>query len=374
MRLVRLGATDCSIPAVIQGCGTNVPLANSEVERWSAVVRHGVDLGLAAVDTAEVYGDGTSEIMVGRAAKGIREKFFIATKVSPQHLAYGDVIKAADASLRRLQTEYIDLYQIHWPNPQIALSETLDAMQELVAHKKVRFCGVSNFSVAALEEARAARAGIVANQLEYNVVDRSAEHGAVAFCRDNDVTLLAYSPLARLRTSASATKIAALQDIAARHRCEPEQLLLAWTIRHGHVAAIVRASRKENVERNLAAMSINLNSTDIAQIDALFPDNLQLLDPKRIRIVQIARENRKFYESIEEALANACHYSPSPAELAESLCRGDTLKPIKVMVRGDSDQSEFVLVEGQVRFWAHVIAKGNDVPIRGYVRDEEGEL
>jgi hypothetical protein len=90
--------------------------------------------------------------------------------------------------------------------------------------------------------------------------------------------------------------------------------------------------------------------------------------------MQIAQENRRFYESIEEALANACHYSPSPAELAESLRRGETLKPIKVMVRGDLDAGEFVLVEGQVRFWAHVIAKGNDVPIRGYVRDEAGAL
>lgn len=371
-RLVRLGATDSLIPAVVQGCGTNAPLSDAEARGWCEVIRYGLDFGLMALDTAETYGGGTSEQMVGRAVHGMRERFFIATKVSPQNLAYRDVLRAADGSLRRLGTDYIDLYQIHWPNPRIPVEETLSAMQELVRRGKVRFCGVSNFSAGSIAHARTHGIEIVSNQVEYNVVDRSAEHELLDFCGRNDVTMLAYSPLARLRVAAHADKLSRLQDIAARHACTPEQVLLAWTMRHRHIAAVVKTQRKENLRRNLQAMAIELSQQDMAEIDSLFPDDVRLLEPKRIRVAQVASENRRFYESLEEALANACQYSPSPAELAEAVRKGETLKPIKVVAKDKAGKREFVLVEGQVRYWAHVIARGIEVPIRGYVHEEDG--
>ncbi|MCZ6776091.1 MAG: aldo/keto reductase, partial [Ignavibacteria bacterium] len=181
-----LGQTAVTVPEI--GLGT---------WRYSSGVdplTQGIELGAFLIDTAEHY---DNEEMVGQAAKALRDRVFIATKVSPQHFSYSDTIKAADQSLKRLRREHIDLYQLHSPNITIPIEETLGALEDLVDAGKVRFIGVSNFCVAELKKAQASmkKYRIVSNQVRYSLIERSIEVELLQYCQENHVTTIAYSPL-----------------------------------------------------------------------------------------------------------------------------------------------------------------------------------
>src|ERR1700679_1555727 len=163
----------------------------------------GIELGVSFIDTAESYG---TESMVGQAIRGIRDRIFLASKLSPRHFRQVDVIKATECSLKQLNTDYLDLYQLHWPNYTVPIGETMAAMERLVETGKVRFIGVSNFSVAELRRAQSALSNtrIVSNQVRYSLVDRTPEDGLLQYCDAHQISLLAFSPLAtgfdRMRT------------------------------------------------------------------------------------------------------------------------------------------------------------------------------
>jgi Predicted oxidoreductases (related to aryl-alcohol dehydrogenases) len=163
------------------------------------VIRFAVEIGMNFIDTAEMYGSGHSEELIGEAIKGIRDKVFIATKVLPTNFRYEDVIKACERSLKRLKTSYIDLYQLHWPNPSIPIRETMKAMERLVDEGKIRYIGISNFSVEETVEAMnsLSKYEIVSNQVEYSLLVRDIERDLLPFCNKNKITVIAYSPLAR---------------------------------------------------------------------------------------------------------------------------------------------------------------------------------
>jgi diketogulonate reductase-like aldo/keto reductase len=158
-------------------------------------LRTGIDTGAAFIDTAESF--GTEEI-VGQAIQGIRKEVFLATKVSPRHFRRAEVVRSADQSLKRLKTDYIDLYQLHWPNLTVPIEETMGAMEELVDSGKVGFIGVSNFGLRELKSAQNAmtRYNIVSNQVRYNLIDRTIESGLLGYCQEHDITVIAHSPLA----------------------------------------------------------------------------------------------------------------------------------------------------------------------------------
>ncbi|MGH2376437.1 MAG: aldo/keto reductase, partial [bacterium] len=188
MEFKELGTTGVQLPEIGLGTwqyrGGNEPL------------RKGIELGAHLIDTAEIYG---TEGIVGQAIRDRRDRAFVATKVSGHNLGYEDVLRAAEGSLRRLGIDRIDLYQIHWPDPGVPIRETMRAMEELVDAGKVRFIGVSNFSVRELEEAQAAMKEdrIESNQVEYSLLDRSIEGNLLRYCEAQRVTILAYTPLAR---------------------------------------------------------------------------------------------------------------------------------------------------------------------------------
>ena len=163
------------------------------------VIRAALDRGVSLIDTAEIYGDGLSEKVVGEAIKDRREKVVLVTKVSGEHLRYDEVLKSAEKSLKRLETKFIDLYLIHWPNPKVPLSETMHAMERLVNEGKVRYIGVSNFDVRQLKRANEelSRCKVIANEIKYNLLEREVEAEVLPFCQKEDIAVLAYGALAR---------------------------------------------------------------------------------------------------------------------------------------------------------------------------------
>ena len=216
-------------------------------------LRAGIERGSLFLDTAESYG---TEAVVGEAIRGIRDRIFLASKVSPCHFRYGDVIQAAERSLKQLQTDYLDLYQLHWPNYTVPIPETMAAMERLVETGKVRFIGVSNFSVAELQRAQAtlSKVRIISNQVRYSLADRSPEQGLLQYCQANQISLLAFSPLATgFESLRRSDPHDVLGQVAAALGKTRAQVALNWCISHPSVIAIFKADKAEHVQENCAA-------------------------------------------------------------------------------------------------------------------------
>jgi diketogulonate reductase-like aldo/keto reductase len=223
------------------------------------------------IDTAEMYGAGHSEELIGEAIKGIREKVFIATKVLPTNFRYEDVIKACERSLLRLKTSYIDLYQLHWPNPSIPIKETMRAMEKLVNEGKIRYIGISNFSVEETIEAMNAlsKYEIVSNQVEYSLLVRDIEKDLLDFCRKNKITVIAYSPLARGELL-KGKYYEFLSKIGKKYNKTAAQVALNWLIIKENVVAIPKAFSKAKIVENMGAYGWKLSDEDLKAIDEFF--------------------------------------------------------------------------------------------------------
>jgi diketogulonate reductase-like aldo/keto reductase len=265
MEYRRLGRTDDQVSTV--GMGTwRIGSYRTSEERKGQVqaLRKGVELGINLIDTAEMYSSGRSEEVVGEAIKGLRKEVFVASKVSPDNLHHDDVIKSCRASLARLGTTYIDLYQVHWPNPKVPIRETMAAMEELVRDGAIRYIGVSNFSVAETEEAgrTLARYEIVSNQVEYSMGNRLVEADILPYCVKEKMTLIAYSPLARGQIAGSLPG-----SILQKYRMTPAQVMLNWVTRNDQVVAIPKAVSIPHLEENASSVSVRFTAAEYDQLN-----------------------------------------------------------------------------------------------------------
>lgn len=231
-------------------------------------LRLGLELGVTLIDTAEMYASGGAERVVARAIEGRRDEVLLVSKVLPQNASRTGTLRAAERSLKRLETDRIDLYLLHWEGSH-GLDETYEAFERLVEQGKIRSYGVSNFDTDAMESSERLPAGrkVAANQVIYNLARRGIEYSLLRWCRERDVAVMAYSPLEQGRIPASR----AVEAVARRHGCSPYQAALAWTLREPGVVAIPKASRLEHVRENVAAREIRLGAEDLAELDRDFP-------------------------------------------------------------------------------------------------------
>lgn len=231
-----------------------VGLGTSKYTGGPQPLRTGISLGATHIDTAEDYG---TEDQVGEAITGMRDRAFVATKVFPNHFEYSNLIEAAENSLRRLPTNYIDLYQLHKPNPAVPIDVTMHAIGKLVDDGKVRYVGVSNFSVVQLEQAQSAtRNKIVSNQVRYSLGDRKIEVELLPYCQENQITIIAYSPLASLwgfSTPKTSPHDGALEVIAEAHNKSKAQVALNWCISRKGVVVIPKSNSVERTVENCGA-------------------------------------------------------------------------------------------------------------------------
>lgn len=222
-------------------------------------IKKAISLGASLIDTAESYG---TEKIVGEAIKHLRDRVFIATKVSPRHFRRSDLLIAVDKSLERLRTDHIDLYQLHWPNYTVPIEETMEAMEDLVDSGKIRFIGVSNFSVSELRKAQKSlsKYRLVSNQVRYSLVDRSLEGGLLRYCRKNRITVIAFSPLGQgIDHVKDKDPNSILNKVAAMTGKTEAQLALNWCISRENVIAIPKASSIEHVVENCGASGWRLS-------------------------------------------------------------------------------------------------------------------
>jgi diketogulonate reductase-like aldo/keto reductase len=237
-------------------------------EREVSIIRSALELGVRLIDTAEMYGEGGAEQVVGEAIRGQRDDLFLVSKFYPHNAGRRGVVDACERSLRRLQTDYIDLYLLHWPG-SIPLEQTLDALHELQQNGKIRDFGVSNFDLSDLQAIpEADQALLGCNQIFYNLAHREVEWQVADWCHQRGTPLMAYSPLDQ---AGELLRSPVLGDIAARHRVSPAQIALAWLLHQPDTVVIPKSAKLDRIEQNMAAVDIELSSTDLQELDAAFP-------------------------------------------------------------------------------------------------------
>lgn len=260
------------IPVLGQGTWRMAEYASRRKSEIAAL-RLGLDLGMALIDTAEMYGEGAAEELVGEAIADRRAEVFLVTKVYPHNATRRGAIEACTRSLRRLKTHYIDLYLLHWRG-EVPLSETLEAFQLLREEGKVRDYGVSNFDVSDMEEAFALPGGneIASNQVLYNLEHRGIEWDLIPWCRERRIPIMAYSPVGHNRTEQKRMfGHPTIKSIASRHDATPAQVALALLLRQPDIVVIPKASKPEHVKQNRAALDIELTDQDVKELDEAFP-------------------------------------------------------------------------------------------------------
>lgn len=232
-----------------------------------AALRGGIDLGMTLIDTAEMYGDGAAERVVGEAIKGLRDRVFLVSKVLPSNAGRAGTVASCEASLKRLGTDHLDLYLLHWRGP-VPLAETVAAFEHLIEAGKIRHWGVSNLDPDDMVDLASVTATPPAvNQVLYNLSRRGIEYDLLPQCRDRGIPVMAYSPIEQGRI----LNKGALRAVAARLGATPAQVALAWVLRQAGVIAIPKAGTLLHVRENRAAADLVLDAEDIAELDRAFP-------------------------------------------------------------------------------------------------------
>jgi diketogulonate reductase-like aldo/keto reductase len=267
MRTVQL-PDGTEVPALGQGTwhmGERGNAAKAEV----AALKLGIELGMMLIDTAEMYGNGRAEELVAEATQGQRDKLFIVSKVYPHNASRAGVPAACERSLQRLRTDRIDLYLLHWRGSH-PLAETVEAFEKLRVDGKIRYWGVSNFDSGDMQSLVRLPGGAscASNQVLYHVGSRGIEYDLLPWCTEHKIPLMAYSPVGQ---GGRLLQSKALGAVAKRHDATPAQIAIAWSMRHGNVISIPKASDPRHVRENAAAGAITLSGEDLAAIDAAHP-------------------------------------------------------------------------------------------------------
>lgn len=337
------------------------------MEERIETMRFAIGNGLNYVDTAPLYGAGFSEEVVGRAIKDLRPHCFLATKV---HLAANSdgrsIRRSIRESMSRLRTDYIDLVQVHWPNPFADQVEIWRTLAAAVADGEVRYLGVSNYCAREIEEARRilGTVPLVTNQYELNLLNRGVLRDRDLY--RGDVELIAYSPLNQGRLIANAPQAAVVSEIAAQYGVSPAQVVLAAVLADGNCRAVVKASTISHVRELLGALTFSLSREELHRIVECSPERPFLIPPDEITL--LGTPAVPAYRSSEEALENRFDLIPSPAEMAERLRRGALAMPLRLQRRpeGGFVSDAYDPLDHVKKFWGSVLASPGQ-PIPAYV-------
>lgn len=259
------GWTGVEVPVI--GQGTWMIEGPRDAERRAVeTLRAGLDLGMTHIDTAEMYGNGRAEELVAEAIAGRRDEVFLASKVLPSNASYEGTLRACERSLRRLKTDRIDLYMLHWPGRH-PVEQTMRAMRKLIEQGSIRFAAVSNFDAHEMPAAEKAQR-LACNQVFYHPGERGIERRLLPWCAERQIAIVAYSPFGH-GDFPERSKV--LQEIAQRHGRTPRQVVLNWITRNPNVFTIPKTSRIERARENAESVDFQLAPEDLAAIDREFP-------------------------------------------------------------------------------------------------------
>ena len=354
------------------GLGTGDLFWDAPIDRNRKIdiIKEALSLGFRLIDTAENYGD--SESLVGEAIKGIDSRTKIATKVSPQNLGKNSIYESCMRSIDILGIDQIPIFQIHWPNPNIELGETIEGLLLLVEKHLIKEVGLCNYTKNAMYFIKNRFPDLPLNyaQHEFNLHERYLEHnGTLDFCADNEIEILAYSPLDQGQDAQeNYDQKRTITVVCRNYDITKPQLMLAYLSNKTNVTPIVRTTKRAHLIQNVEAIAVPIDINHMHMLDNVFEEPVHQVPVRRIKISLEGEWNRKVYETLEEAIANPLKFSPSPIELSKTIKKEGLLKPVRLKKIDDTDHG-YELVAGRIRFWAWVIAhESEDVTISAYIR------
>jgi aryl-alcohol dehydrogenase-like predicted oxidoreductase len=332
----------------------------AQIQPFEMAMRRGLELGINLIDTAENYASGQSEELLGAVLRNHELPHLLATKVAPNNFAEPRFCDAVSTSLRRLKRDQIDLLYLHWPNPAVPRDSLVESLTREIKSGRVAGVGLSNFSISEIEYFMAAlpKGTLWAIQHEYNLFDRSAEDNYIPFSKKHGLSFVGYSPLDQGQIIGGGWRLNRLVQLAKDENITVNQLALKWLQIKSEVFLIPSTSKVARVEEYTKLEEIEPRPETLAEIERLSASVQKLLPLSKIEVLTDPTNRRKVYVSIEEAKENLAEFSPSPLELAQDLIDGAQLKPIRVRVVKSGSEEKFVLEEGRIRYWAHMIAFG----------------
>ena len=332
------------------------------VKKKISTLDYGIELGMNFIDTGEDYEDGQSEELLSQVISSKRDKVIIGSKFKPSNNGYDNVINSCEGSLRRLKTDYIDFYQIQWPNPKIPIESTIEALSKLVIQGKIRYFGVGNFNIIQLNEALKYDKlnKLCVLQTEYDLFNRQIEDEILDFNSNNQISTIAYMSLGKNLFSNKEQKV--LNDLSNKYDTTIRSIVLNWITSHPNTILLTSSTSKEHTFENYNSLSFKMNEKDIDLINKTFKRKTVKVIPKEIMVLDFDESDtsHKIYTSVEEAIENKLDIQPSAIEISEEIKKnGNLLRPIELKRNPDlNSKFPYVLVRGRMRFWGWVIAYG----------------
>ena len=338
-------------------------LINKKIE----VLKYGIEIGMNFIDTGEDYEGGTSEELLSEVVKDKRDEIIIGSKFKPSNNGYNSVIQSLEASLKRIKTDYIDIYQIQWPNPNIPIEETLSALNKLIEQGKIRYIGVGNFAMDQLKEALSFDEfnKLCVLQTEYDLFNRSIEEGILDFNNLKGITTIAYMSFGKNLFSNDEKVF--LENLAEKYSKSIRSIVLNWIVSHKNVLLLTSSMSKKNTLENFCSLDFEIEREDIDLINEKFKRETLKILPSKIKVIDFDESDtaHQIYTTVEEAISNNLGIKPSASELANEIKKtGKLLRPIELKHNPDKSSSKpYILVRGRMRFWGWIIAYGDDKEI-----------
>jgi len=303
------------------------------------IIKLGIQCGMTFIDTSETYGN---EEIIGKAIKGQRDKVFISDKFASEHNGYDGVIKSCENSLKKLGTDYIDLYSMYYPNPDIDLSLTLGALVKLKQEGKIRYIGTCNTPISTLRDWTPDFI-----QMEYNLFDRSIEEKILPYCESNNILTVAYSPLLDWDLLNPDSMIW-LQEISFKYGASVRQVILSWLVSHKSVIVIPRSNKPKHIIENAKAGDLILENDDIDKISSLFPYKPEYIDPK---LINITLSTDTIPQTKEQAVKKWPYIERVSIE---------DFKPVRIE---KTWENTYQILEGAFRYWAWILKSSDPIPV-----------
>lgn len=341
--------------------------SNRLIKKKIDILKYGVDIGMNFIDTGEDYEGGKSEKLLAEVLKGQRDKIVVGSKFMPANNSYKNVMISLEKSLERMKTDYIDIYQIQWPNPKIPIDETLSAFNKLIEQGKIRYFGVGNFSLKQIKEALSFDElnKLCVLQTEYDLFNRQIEKEILPFNKANRITTIAYMSFGK--NLFNEEESAVLEKLRKKYNRSSRSIVLNWILSHSDVALLTSSMSKKNTLENYESLNFNLDDSDITEINKVFNRGSVLVDPSEIEVLDFDESDtaHKIYTTIEEAKKNDLGIKPSALEIAEEIkLTGTLLRPVELKLNTSQvSNKKYVLVRGRMRFWGWLIAFGDQKKI-----------
>ena len=325
-------------------------------------IKEAYEIGYRLFDTAEAYANGRSETLIGLALGSEHPDALVATKVSPENLTPERMRISAESSLKRIAKSHIDLYQVHWPNPDVATEQVAEGLSQLHQRGLIRSIGVCNYNSRQAEELKALipQVPFVTSQVELSLVDQYPIGRIHSWALAAEVKTLAYSPLGKGRISEFDTLNQVISRIASNYEVTNAQVSLSWLSHLGGVIPIPASRNPKNLRENFNFSAVPIPADDLARIsDVLGSQEVVRIPPKEISVALDGEGARAAYTNLEEAIENKLNFCPSPQSLSREILLDSDIKPVRIQQR----EAGFFLIEGRVRYWAWVMAFGFDEPL-----------